>query len=373
MKKKEKIDLPENQYRISRFKFSEKEPMQNKLIVSILLILFFGFVVTRADVSGQEKASPAKKKVEWAIALHGGAGHPPADLTEAEKSDYVKGLNKALSVGVEILKNGGSSLDAVEKVVRSLEDDPHFNAGKGAQFNIDGGHELHASIMDGRTRNCGGVAAIDNTKNPITLARLVMTKTPYVLLVGSGAEQFSRELAAKKEDGIEIVEPSYFDTERLRNLWLKARDKAKAQIESGDSYEEVIGTVGCVALDTKGNLAAATSTGGVGLKRYGRMGDSAIIGAGNFADNKTCAISCTGIGEHFIRNVVAFDIHALQAYKGMSLRDAVREVVDQRLRKGTGAVVALGPDGEIVMESNRGGMRRAAADSTGRFEVKFYE
>jgi beta-aspartyl-peptidase (threonine type) len=296
--------------------------------------------------------------------LHGGAGRPSPDLTDKQKATYKDSLAAALRVGIDVLKDGGTSLDAVEQVVRYLEDDPLFNAGKGAVFNIDGGHELHASIMDGATLDCGAVAAVDTVRNPISLARLVMTDTPFILLIGEGAEQFA------VETGIEPVPSTYFDTDFRRQRWKNAREDVGLPI---DSTEDLMGTVGCVALDKHSNLAAATSTGGVAHKRFGRMGDSSIIGAGNYANSNTCAVSCTGIGEHFIRHVVAYDVSALLEYKELSLKDAASRVVSEKLPPNTGGLIAISHDGTIVMQSNRGGMRRAAADSTGRFEVSFWE
>ena len=311
-----------------------------------------------------ESPSESSNTIEWSIALHGGAGKPPEGLTKEQKAEYEKSLGEALSVGIKILKEGGTSLGAVEQVVRFLEDDPLFNAGKGAVFNIEGGHELHASIMDGKTLNCGAVAAVDTVKNPVSLARLVMTDTPFILLIGEGAERFA------VEKGIETVEPSYFDTDFRRERWRKAREDAGLPI---DDVDDMIGTVGCVARDKHGNVAAATSTGGVSHKRFGRMGDSSIIGAGNYANNKTCAISCTGIGEHFIRNVVAHDVSALIEYKGLGLKDAAKRTVHDKLKANTGGLIAVNQKGTIVMESNKGGMRRASADSTGHTEIHFWD
>ncbi len=323
----------------------------------------------RGAAAAQPDAAGARR-IEYALALHGGVGKPQEGLTAEQRQKYVDSMSAALQKGRDLLAGGGSSLDAVELVVRHLEDDGKFNAGRGSVFNIDGGHELHASIMDGRTRRCGAVAAVDTVKNPVSLARLVMTDTPFILLISDGAETFARE------KGVALVEPGYYDTELRRENWRRAREKLGLPVDKlgavGDG-EDWYGTVGCVALDRDGNLAAATSTGGVAHKRFGRMGDSSIIGAGNFADNQTCAVSCTGIGEHFIRNVVAYDVSVLVEYKGWTLAEAARHVVQEKLPDEAGGLIALGPDGTIVMESNRDGMRRAAADSTGRFEVHFWE
>lgn len=312
------------------------------------------------DLSAREKA----KEPVWAIALHGGAGRPPEGLTKKQRADYEQSLADALEPGIQILKNGGSSLDAVERVVRALESNPRLNAGKGAAFNIEGGHELHASIMDGRDRSCGAVAAVQKIAHPITAARRVMSESPFVLMVGEGAEDFV------EDKDVQIVDPHYFDTKYRKKKLKEAREEDSL---SFGNREDWIGTVGCVALDTRGNLAAGTSTGGVAHKIHGRMGDSSIIGAGNFADNKTCAVSCTGIGEYFIRNVVAYDVSALIEYKGLKLKKAVELVVNKKLDPDTGGIIAVAPDGSIAMKSNRGGMRRACANSKGRYEVHFWE
>ena len=297
-------------------------------------------------------------KVDYALALHGGAGDDAAKLSAEERSGREATLRKGLEIGLEILKDGGSSLDAVEQVIRHLEDDPHFNAGRGAVFNADGGHELDASIMDGRDRSCGAVAGVQTVKNPISLARLVMTETRHVLLAGPGADRFAKEMK------VELVDQEYFTTPFQRRRF---EERAKPQPEKEDKH---MGTVGCVALDKHGNLAAGTSTGGVTNKKFGRVGDSPIVGAGTYADNGTCAVSCTGVGEHFIRHAIAHDVHARMAYRDASLEDAVRHVLHTTLQPNTGGLIAVGKDGRIVLDFNTVGMARAAADSTGRFEVQ---
>jgi len=320
--------------------------------------------------------SPAKKR--FAIALHGGAGSS-ADKKGADAAKEVEAsLGKALDIGVTVLKDGGTSLDAVEQVIRFLEDDPLFNAGRGAVFNAAGSHELDASIMDGRTKACGGVAAIRTVKNPISLARLVMEKTKHVLLTSDGAEQFADEMR------VERVANSWFSTEKRRQELEKARrdetaDKqSRSELPPGSlppttdhspltSYH---GTVGCVALDSHGNLAAGTSTGGRTNKKFGRVGDSPIVGAGTYADNSTCAVSGTGIGEQFIRHAVAYDVSARMAYLKQPLKDSVHDVMHKTLRPDDGGLIAVGADGSIVMDYSTGGMARAAADASGFREVK---
>jgi beta-aspartyl-peptidase (threonine type) len=299
-------------------------------------------------------------KIEYAIAIHGGAGDDPAKLPPEERRAREQALRKALEMGVKILREGGESLDAVEQVIRFLEDDPHFNAGRGAVFNADGGHELDASIMDGRNKACGAVAGVRTVKNPISLARLVMTKTRHVLLAADGADRFAKEM------GVEQVSQDYFSTPRQHaNL-----EKAKREEREKSKADGHMGTVGCVALDRHGNLAAGTSTGGLTNKKFGRVGDSPIIGAGTYADNATCAVSCTGQGEHFIRHAIAHDISARMAYQGQTLEGAVSAVIDKTLKPLTGGLIAVDKNGAIALDFNTAGMARAAADSTGRFDVK---
>ncbi|MEM8680388.1 MAG: isoaspartyl peptidase/L-asparaginase [Planctomycetota bacterium] len=309
-------------------------------------------------------AEPAA--VKWAIALHGGAGSSPADDTKQQIARRRDALKQALSVGVEILSAGGGSLDAVEAVVRVMEDDPLFNAGKGAVFAADGSHELDASIMtgrryDGQQRACGAVASIKHAQHPITVARRVMEQTDHVLLVGPGADAFARRMR------VSLVDNDFFDTETRREQWKRASKQregsAPPKRRSGGS------TVGCVALDMLGNLSAATSTGGMSHKMAGRVGDSPLVGAGTYADNATCAVSCTGHGEHFIRHAVAYDISARMAYRSESLQEAVDGLFADRLQPNWGGLVAVSANGAIYMKYNTGGMARAAANSNGLFDV----
>ena len=313
-------------------------------------------------VAAQENVAGKKR---FAIALHGGAGQSPKDDTAGAVE---ASLAKALEIGLAVLKKDGTSLDAVEQVIRFLEDDPLFNAGRGAVFNAAGQHELDASIMDGRTLGCGGVAAVRTVRHPISLSRLVMEQTKHVLLASDGAEKFADEMGAK----IERVENSWFSTEKRRQELEKARrappPKSKQSRNSADDPH--FGTVGCVALDAHGNLAAGTSTGGRTNKKYGRVGDSPIVGAGTYANNATCAVSGTGLGEQFIRHAVAFNISARLAYLKQPLKDAVYEVLHKTLDPDDGGLIALGADGTIVMDFSTDGMARASADSSGRREVK---
>ena len=324
------------------------------------------------------------------IAIHGGAGViDRARMTVEREASYLAGLAAAMDAGYAILERGASSLDAVAEAVRLLEDDPQFNAGRGAVLSHDGEAELDASIMDGIGPRAGAVAGIRHVKNPIGLARLVMDKSPHVMLLGEGAEKFARS------HGLEFVPNTYFRTPYRERELQRALDREWQNAHGGGTGEvgevqpdgtvtdtvgdaqpggAITGTVGAVALDCAGNLAAATSTGGMTNKRYGRVGDSPIIGAGTYANNESCAVSGTGSGEFFIRAVVAYDIHALIEYKRLSLEEAAKEVVHAKLKRqgGHGGVIAIDRSGHIAMEFNSEGMFRGARDSRGRREVAIY-
>jgi beta-aspartyl-peptidase (threonine type) len=293
----------------------------------------------------------------YAIAVHGGAGTlSPADLTPGNESAYRAGLERALRAGFDILSRGGPSLDAVVAAVKALEDDPLFNAGRGAVLSANGEHELDASLMDGRDLRAGAVTGVRHVRSPIELARLVMERSPHVMLAGPGAEEFALE------QGLAPVPNSYFATER-RRLELERYLRS----EPGAGEESLMGTVGAVALDSGGNLAAATSTGGMTGKRWGRVGDSPIIGAGTYAANDSCAVSATGHGEFFIRASVAHEIASLMRYRGLGVVAAADEVVMGQLVRlgGSGGVIAVGRDGSIAMPFNSPGMLRGAMDSRG--------
>ncbi len=322
---------------------------------TLVLGLAVGFCLTlqAAIAFGADGDRP-----RYAIAIHGGAGGSPKQLSATQRKARLESLEKALRVGVKILDRDGTSLDAVEQVIRTLEDDPLFNAGRGAVMNEKGQFELDSSIMDGRDRSCGAVAAVRTVKNPISLARLVMTQTRHVLLASDGAEQFadSQKVPRVKQD--------YFRTKAKQESYEKRKRKeAEKAVDSK-------GTVGCVVLDSHGNIAAGTTTGGLMFKRFGRVGDSPIVGAGTFADNSTCGVSGTGIGEHFIRNAVAFDVSARMKYARQPLQEAVNHVVHKTLKPGYGGIIAVSHRGEIAMEFNTAGMARAAADSNGLWSVK---
>lgn len=294
-----------------------------------------------------------------AIAIHGGAGTlAPADLTPENDRAYRAGLERALRTGFDILAAGGLALDAVVESVRALEDDPLFNAGRGAVLAANGLHELDASVMDGRDLRAGAITGVRHVQSPIVLARLVMDRSPHVMLSGAGAEEFALE------QGLPPVPNSHFATERRR---LELERVLQGKRPAG--RESLMGTVGAVALDAQGHLAAATSTGGMTAKRWGRVGDSPIIGAGTYAANDCCAVSATGHGEFFIRGAVAHEIAALMRYKGLDVVAAAEDVVQRQLTAlgGSGGVIAVGRDGRIAMPFNSEGMLRGAMDSRGLF------
>ncbi len=320
--------------------------MKKILIISVFMLAFLG-------VYGQDRP-------EYSIVIHGGAGNIHPDYISPERAAAIESkLTEALEKGIHILASGGSSLDAVEEVVRILEDSPLFNAGKGAVFNHEGKNELDACIMDGSTLNAGGVTGVGDIRNPITAARAVMEKSPHVLMMGSGASLFAAS------QGVMIVDSGYFYTEKRWNDLQKQLEKEEV---------EKYGTVGCVALDMDGNLAAGTSTGGMTNKRFGRIGDSPIIGHGNYASNNSCAVSGTGHGEFFMRFTVGHDISALMEYKGLSVEEAAREVIHNKLKPagGKGGVICVDRDGNIAMEFNTAGMLRAWATSAGDKGVRVF-
>ncbi len=310
--------------------------------------------------------SIAQEQAKYSLAIHGGAGVISRDNLPPEMIlQYEEILKNVLNHGDSILKAGGTSLDAVEACVKMMEDCPLFNAGKGAVFNAEGKNEMDAAIMDGRTGLAGAVAGVTTLKNPITAARAVMEKSNHVMLTGKGAELFA------SENGIVMVSPEYFFTQSRWDAYLKAKEKN----DSMDVIDKKHGTVGCVALDKYGNLAAATSTGGMTYKRYGRVGDSPIIGAGTYADNKTCAVSATGHGEFFIRNMVAYDIAAIMKYKGLSVSEAADVVVMHKLKSqgGTGGIIAVDKNGNVAMPFNTTGMFRGYVKEGKTLQIGIFE
>lgn len=337
------------------------------------LKLFFLFLLMILSSCGQGVDDNEKvKKSEFAIVVHGGAGSIKPDNYDNElEYEYKMRLNDALHAGYEILSEGGSSIDAVEAAVKVLEDSPLFNAGKGAVFNSDGINEMDASIMNGETLEAGAVAGVKTIKNPISAARMVMEKSPHVLLIGKGAEKFA------ESNKLEIVSGEYFYTDKRFNDYKKA--KSLQEEKRAESLENVkadkYGTVGAVALDKNGNLAAATSTGGMTNKMNGRVGDSPIIGAGTYAKNKTCAVSATGHGEYFIRDVIAYDLSALMEYSKLSLQEAADSLINGKLKSqnASGGLIAVDTLGNVVMPFNTEGMFRAYMLDDGLARIKIFE
>ena len=328
-----------------------------------------------ANPLGQQRSGdqPSMQTKNFGLVVHGGAGTiERSKMTPERERGYRSGIERALAAGYEILKRGGSSLDATETAVRVLEDDPHFNAGKGAVFTNVGTNELDAAVMDGKTFEAGAVACLKHIKNPVSLARLVMEKSGHVMMGGEGAEAFA------KQNGDEFVDQRYFYT---KERW-DALEKVKAAEKKGGpekkrfiiSDQDRHGTVGAVALDKNGNLAAATSTGGTTNKRAGRVGDSPIIGAGTYANNATCAVSATGDGEYFIRATVGHDISALMEYRRVSLKEAAQTVLDKVAKLGgTGGLIAIDGQGNVASPFNTSGMYRGYADPGGKFVIEIYK
>jgi L-asparaginase / beta-aspartyl-peptidase len=308
-----------------------------------------------------------------ALAVHGGAGTiERSKMTSEREREYRAGIENALRTGREILDRGGSSLDAVEAAVRVMEDDPNFNAGKGSVFTSAGTNEMDAAIMDGKTLSAGAVACVEHVRNPIVLARAVMEKSKHVMMAGQGAEEFA------KRNGIELVDAKYFFTQRRWDDLQKIKASEKSGGGGGKKFiisgVEPHGTVGAVALDSRGNLAAATSTGGTDNKLPGRVGDSAVIGAGTYANNATCAVSCTGDGEFFIRAAVAHQVVTLMELHGMSLAEAAeRGLADSQKLGGTGGLIAVDKNGSVALPFNTSGMYRGYLGDDGKFVIDIYK
>jgi L-asparaginase / beta-aspartyl-peptidase len=303
-----------------------------------------------------------------ALAVHGGAGTIARELmSPAREKSYRDALESALRRGHAVLTEGGAALDAVEAAVRALEDVPHFNAGKGSVFNADGQHEMDASLMNGSDLRAGAVAGVTNVKNPITLARRVMDKSSHVLISGAGAFEFAHK------QKVELEDDQYFFDQFRYEQWKETAGTDNYQLDHSDK-EKKFGTVGAVALDAQGHLAAATSTGGMTNKKWQRIGDSPIIGAGTYANDVSCAVSCTGHGESFIRAVAAHDVHALMAYKGLSLQEAVRVVVHDKLPPldGDGGLIAVDREGNLVLDFNCSGMYRGHVGADGEFHTAIF-
>jgi beta-aspartyl-peptidase (threonine type) len=342
-------------------------------------------MVSGANLAMAQSGATSAGQHKWAVVLHGGAGViERSSMTPEAEAGYRAGLTEALNAAAAVLDKGGSSLDAVEAAIRLLEDNPLFNAGRGAVFAADGTNQLDAAIMDGKTMQAGAVADVRKTRHPISLARAVMEQSPHVMLVGTGADDFAAHVH------LEQVPPSFFFTE---HRWQQLVDELKKQgapipprpegappapgkpvafFETPDAHK--YGTVGVVALDRNGNIAAGTSTGGTTAKRWNRVGDSPIIGAGTYASNQSCAVSGTGVGEYFIRLTVARTICALVQYKGMPLQVAADEVVHKQLGDlhGDGGIIALTPDGQLAWSFNTPGMFRARITEGGKAQIGIY-
>jgi len=352
-------------------------------VVLGMLILGLCSAALRGQGVSEEKIGGGSHK--WAVVVHGGAGViERSSMTPEAEKEYRAGITEALNAAAAVLDKGGASLDAVEAAIKLLEDNPLFNAGRGAVFAADGTNQLDAAIMDGKTMEAGAVADVQKTRHPISLARAVMEKSPHVMLIGSGADAFAAHV------GLEQVPPSFFFTERRWQALEKDLKKEGAPIpkrpegapqapgqpmaffETPESHK--YGTVGVVALDRSGNVAAGTSTGGTTAKRWNRVGDSPVIGAGTYASNQSCAVSATGTGEYFIRLTVARTICALVQYKGMPLQAAVDDVVQKQLPAihGDGGVIALTPDGQLAWSFNTPGMFRAKLAEGGKAQVGIY-
>ena len=347
------------------------------------------FATTSASLAQANSKAPLVTQApagKWAIVLHGGAGViQRSSMTPERDKQYRAGLDEAVQAAAKVLDANGSAIDAVEAALNKLEDNPLFNAGKGAVFTAEGKNELDAAIMDGKTMMAGAVAGVTRTKNPISLAKAVMEKSPHVMLIGAGADQFGASV------GLTQVDPSYFFTEQrwqglVRELKREGKpipprpagappepSKPLAQLETPDAHKW--GTTGIVVRDRQGNIAAGTTTGGVQAKRWGRVGDSPIIGAGTYASNESCGVSATGTGEYFIRLTVARTICALVQYKGMRLQEAADEVIQRELTamKGDGGIIAMTPDGQIAWSFNTPGMFRARLVEGGEIQMGIYK
>lgn len=354
-------------------------------IVCVLTLLVSCEMPVKERGNSNDKATATSSSEKFGLVIHGGAGTIlKKNMTDSLERAYRLKLEEATRAGHKILAEGGTSMQAVTAAINIMEDSPLFNAGKGAVFTHDKTNELDASVMDGKTLNAGAVSGVTTIKNPIDLAVAVMERSEHVMLSGKGAEEFAQE------QGFSIINPSYFYTERrmrsLENILEKEnvaldRDDQAKKVSSTTNFvdpfikDEKFGTVGCAALDKYGNLAAGTSTGGMTNKRYNRIGDAPIIGAGTYANNATCAVSSTGWGEYFIRAVVAHDISARMEYKGISLEKAAKEVIQDKLTEmgGTGGIVSIDKEGNVAMEFNTSGMYRASMNAAGDLDVKIYK
>ena len=328
-------------------------------------------VLAQPDATPQPTMPETRKTI--GLVVDGGAGTiERSEMTPEKERKYRGGIEQALTAGYTILKDGGSSLDATEAAVRVLEDDPNFNAGKGSDFTSAGTNEMDAAIMNGKTLAAGTVANLKHIKNPVSLARLVMEKSKHVMMDGEGAEAFA------KANGIQLVDQKYFFTQHRWDLLQKTKAAEKAGPSGSKKFiitdQDLHGTVGAVALDRDGNLAAATSTGGKANKLPGRVGDTPVIGAGTYANNATCAVSGTGDGEFFIMATLAHNVSALMEYRGMNLQAAAQAALEQVAKLGgTGGLIAIDKNGNVALPFNTSGMYRGYVDPNGKFVVEIYK
>ncbi len=349
-----------------------------KILFSIVFVVFAltgckeKQTKNQKETAGLEKITPKKQRPEFALVIHGGAGYIKNLSPEKEKA-YRDKMTEALHTGYAVLEKGGNAIDAVEKTINILENSPLFNAGKGAVLNNLGQVEMDASIMDGKTLNAGAVAGVHHIKNPISAARIVMDSSKHVLLCGEGAEQYIKQF------GLEMKDNSYFIIEKRKNQLKKMQGKKTAWLPIKTPMKNIIddhkyGTVGCVALDKNGNIAAGTSTGGLMNKKYGRIGDSPIIGAGTYANNETCGISCTGTGEYFIRTMAAHEASELMKYKNYSLKEAQKSAIRQvQDLGGDGGMIGLDKNGNISWFFNTEGMFRGYKKAGEKEVIAFYK
>ncbi len=339
------------------------------LLVICLIPLLYSCSEASAAAPEEDAVSGRAAAPEYALVIHGGAGTIlKENMSDERAAAITAAMNAAMDAGEKVLSEGGSAADAVEATIWVMEDSPYFNSGKGAVFTHAGINELDASFMNGADQNAGAVGGVTNLKHPISAARAVMEQSEHVLLTGKGAEEFAAGV------GLEVVDPSYFFTQERYDALQRALEGEQVEQEKID-VDKKHGTVGCVALDKNGNLAAGTSTGGMTNKKYNRLGDSPIIGAGTYADNATCGVSCTGWGEYFIRYAVAYDVHARMAYGGATLKEATDAVIHHTLveKGGTGGLIALDGQGNVAMPFNTPGMYRGYLKAGGEREIKFYE
>jgi beta-aspartyl-peptidase (threonine type) len=346
--------------------------------LSAITVLSFLLIITSCTDNPKKplKENTSRAKNFYALVIHGGAGTIKKEFMSAEREKaYREKLDEALAAGYTILKKGGTSIEAVQKTINVMEDSPLFNAGKGAVFNSLGKQEMDASIMDGKTLNAGAVAGVSHIRNPINAALLVKDSTRHVMLSGKGAEDFARQFGLKFED------EKYFFTEKRYQQLLKIQkkdsvilDHSISAIERSLIDDHKLGTVGCVALDKDGNIAAGTSTGGMTNKKYGRIGDSPIIGAGTYANNKTCGVSATGTGEYFMRTMAAHEVSSLMMHKKLTLKEALKQVIHVEIDSlgGDGGLIALDKNGNIAWDFNTAGMFRGYRTSTGDKKIEIY-